>query len=434
LPFVHSAFRCYGDYILSSSEEQNADLTPHEVKSIHIPVTEIVTALWHRRRWLAAVTGIGLICAISIALLIPNEYQSNAELMPPDPQSLTNTSVLNALTGQVSITPAGSILNARTPSATSIGILSSRTVQDDIINSFNLRQIYHRKLYEDTRNILADRTTFDEDKKNGIISITVMDHDRYRARDITKAYIEELNKLLNSLSESSARREREFLEERLKSIKVELDESSRALGQFSSRNATLDYQQQGEATVDAAARLQGQLITAESDLSGLKAMYSDDNMRVRAARAGIDKLQSKLQQIGGEGDKMDDSTLKPDQLFPSIRKLPLLGTTYYDLQRQVAMKESLYETLTKQYELAKVQEAKEIPAIKILDEPVVAERKSYPHRTLIVLFCTFASACVGAAWIFVCTLWNLTGECSPTKAFLARLYLRIREHDNLAQS
>ena len=95
-------------------------------------------------------------------------------------------------------------------------------------------------------------------------------------------------------------------------------------------------------------------------------MYSDDNVRVREARARIDELQSQLRKMGSIGGIADGADHKADQLYPSIRELPILGVTYSDLYRQMAMQESIYETLTKQYELAKVEEAKEIPTVKVL--------------------------------------------------------------------
>ena len=138
-------------------------------------------------------------------------------------------------------------MSTRTPGETFIGILYSQTAQDDIIDRFDLRRIYHCKFYIDARKILTAQTTIEEDKKSGIISISVMDRDPNLARDIAKAYVEELDKLVNKLSTSSARRERIFLEERIKSIKNELDASSVALSQFSSRNATIDPQSQGQS-------------------------------------------------------------------------------------------------------------------------------------------------------------------------------------------
>jgi capsule polysaccharide export protein KpsE/RkpR len=323
-------------------------------------------------------------------------------------------------------------MSARTPGGTFIGILYSQTAQDDIINRFDLRRVYHRKFYVDTRKILTERTAIVEDKKSGIISIAVMDRDRYRARDLAEANVEELDKLVNRESTSSARRERIFLEERIKSVKSDLDASSRALSQFSSRNATMDPQKQGEATVEAAGKLQGELIAAESELSGLKAQYTDDNMRVRGVRARVGELQSQLRKMSGVGDNVNGADLKADQLLPSVRKLPLLGLTYYDLYRQVAMQDTIYQTLTKQYELAKVQEAKEIPRVKVLDEPDVPERKSSPHRAIIVVFGFLLSAFAGITWILASALWDLTNGFHSLKAGRIALPHSIRDHDAVA--
>ena len=255
------------------------------------------------------------------------------------------------------------------------------------------------------------------------------DRDPNRARDLAEADVEELDKLVNRGSTSSARRERIFLEERLKSIKSDLDASSRALSQFSSRNATMDPQKQGEATVEAAGKLQGELIAAESELSGLKAMYTDDNVRVREVRGRVDELQSQLRKMGGVGEDVDGAALKSDQLLPSVRKLPLLGFTYYDLYRQVTMQDTIYETLTKQYELAKVQEAKEIPPVKVLDEPDVPEKKSSPHRLIIILVGVLISALTGIVWDIAGTLWEITDDSHPVKALGIEIVHSIRQRD-----
>jgi uncharacterized protein involved in exopolysaccharide biosynthesis len=403
---------------LSTAEEHDQIAAESAAAPIEISIAELGIVIWRRRRWLAKVIGLGTLVTIGIALLIPNKYTSTAQLMPPDPQVLSSTSMLSALAGTGSIAPslAGGLMSARTPAGTFIGILDSQTAQDDIINRFDLRRVYYRKLYVDTRKILTERTTIVEDKKSGIISIAVMDRDRYRARDLAEAYVEELDKLVNKESTSSARRERIFLEERLKSIKSDLDASSRALSQFSSRNATMDPQKQGEATVEAAGKLQGELIAAESELSGLKAQYTDDNMRVREIRGRIDELQRQLRKMGGVGEDVNGADLKTDQLLPSVRKLPLLGFTYYDLYRQVAMQDTIYQTLTKQYELAKVQEAKEIPPVKVLDEPDVPERKSSPPRAIIVALGFLLSALAGIAWILASALWDLTYGPHPVIA------------------
>ncbi len=393
---------------MSTAEEHNPSAAEDTADTIEIPLAHLLMAIWRRRCWLAKVAGLGMLLAVGIALLLPKEYSSTAQLMPPDQQALSNVSMLTALSGAgPAASLAGGLMSARTPGGTFIGILDSQTAQDDIINRFDLRRVYHCKLYVDARKILTERTTIVEDKKSGIISIAVMDRDRYRARDLAEAYVEELDKLVNSLSTSSARREREFLEQRLKSIKTDLDASSVALSQFSSHNATLNPQSQGQALFESATRLQSELITGQSELSGLKAMYSDDNVRVREARARVDELQSQLRKMGSIRGTADGADLKADQSYPSIRELPILGVTYSDLYRQMVMQENIYETLNKQYELAKVEEAKEIPPVKMLDEPQVPERKSSPHRMSIILLGFLLSAFAGISWIIAIELWNI---------------------------
>jgi capsule polysaccharide export protein KpsE/RkpR len=147
----------------------------------------------------------------------------------------------------------------------------------------------------------------------------------------------------------------------------------------------------------------------------MKAQYTDDNVRVREARARVDELQNQLRKVDSTGGDVDAANLKPGQEYPSLRELPILGVTYSDLSRQLMMQESIYETLTRQYEVAKVEEAKEIPPVKILDEPEVAERKSLPHRLIIVLLGTALSALGGITWVLASALRKNTKEQQPER-------------------
>ena len=403
-----------------------------------ILASHIVIAIVQRRRFLLTVTGIGLLAAIGISLLLPNNYTATAQLMPPDLQSLSSPSMLAALGGAGSIASGlgggGGLMNSRTPGQTAIGILSSRSALDDLVNRFDLRKIYHSKYYVDARKTLAARTKMDEDKRAGILTISVTDRDRYRARDLTQAYIEELNKLLIAGNTSAAHLERTFLEERLKSLKSDLDATSNKLSQFSSRNATLNPQSQGVAMIEAAGRLQGELITAQSELYALRAQYSGDNVRVRAAEARIEELKSQLRKMGGIGEKDDGADLKPDQLYPSLRELPILGATYADLYRQMVMQEAIYETLTRQYELSRVQEAKEIPTIKVLDKPELPEKKSSPHRSIIVIIATMFSAFFALSWVIVSKLWEVTDDSHPFKSTGLAVMRSIRNRNATARN
>jgi uncharacterized protein involved in exopolysaccharide biosynthesis len=237
----------------------------------------------------------------------------------------------------------------------------------------------------------------------------VTSRDPSRAAAMAQAYVGELDRLVSQLSTSSARRERIFLEERLTTVKSDLDNAAKQFSEFASKNTAIDIPAQGKAMVEAAAVLQGQLIAAEAEASGLEKIYTVNNVRVKALQARIGELREQLQKLGGSSSPAE--VRSDNSLYPSIRKLPLLGVTYADLFRRTKIEETVYELLTQQYELAKVQEAKEIPSVKVLDSAVVPTVKSSPHRVALTWCGTFLALCGTAAWVLLRKRWT---EIDPT--------------------
>ena len=373
--------------------------------------------LWEHRGFLFRVGVYALLASTLMAFLIPARYESTARLMPPDNQSASGlATAVAAMSGGTGALGgiASDFLGLKSTSDIFVGILSSRTVQDKLIQQFDLKKLYRDSRMEDARKDLAEHTGISVDRKSQIISLTVTDHDPKRAAAIAQAYVEELNRLVAELSTSSARRERIFLEERLKAVSQDLEAAEKEFSLFSSRNTAIDIKEQGKSMVEAAATLQGQLIAAESELEGLRQIYSDNNVRVRSVRARIAELKHQLEKIGGKGEGSDE---QQTSLYPSIRKLPLLGVTYADLYRRTRVQEAVFETLTKEYELAKVQEAKEIPTVKVLDSPNIPEKKSFPPRLLITLLGTMLAFAGATSWVFGKTAWDQTDSNDPRKAF-----------------
>src|SRR5271170_1121834 len=204
--------------------------------------------LWDRRRLLLQAAGLGLLVSTLYAFLIPVSYTSTTQLMPPDPQSSSGLALMAAmapragggLTGM-----AGDLLGLKSSGALFIGVLRSETSQDSIIQQFDLKQVYGKRLITDARKKLDENTAISEDRKSGIITMSVADHSAQRAAAIANAYVDELNWLVAQLSTSAAHRERVFLEDRLKVAKVDLDDAANQLAQFSSKNNTLDIQAEG---------------------------------------------------------------------------------------------------------------------------------------------------------------------------------------------
>jgi uncharacterized protein involved in exopolysaccharide biosynthesis len=391
------------------SERALSDLSEFGREATVVDRPYLATKLvWERRRFIGRFVARGTLLSLLIALLLPSRYESKAELMPPDSQSAA-MGTLAALTGGSGgtsgvLSSAADLLGVRTSGALFISILESHTVEDHLINRFDLRRVYRVKTYAKARKELDSLTNLDEEKKSGVLTIKVSDRDPKRAAAMAQAYVEVLNT-------SAAHRERVFLEERLQVVKRELDTSAKEFSDFSSKNAAIDIKEQGRSMVAAAATVQGQIIAAESQLRGLEQIYNANNVRVRSVQARMAELQQQLQKLGGSASMPESAA----DSYPSLRQLPVLGLTYADLYRRITINESVYEALTKEYEMARVQEAKEIPSVKVIDPGEIPEARAGPPRALITMAGAFLSFCVAGIWLFGKEAWDNTDERNHRK-------------------
>ena len=399
--------------------------------------------LWLKRRTLGRWLLCGIILATIIAFVIPKQYESTTRLMPADTKSGggLGMALMGALSGGNGGKAsnflggagglggiAGDLLGTKDPGAVWADMLGSRTVQDRIIDRFGLLKVYGVRYWEVARKDLKENTQISVDKKSGVISIIVTDRDQKRAQQMAQAYVDELDRLNALVSTSAARRERVFLEQRLQQVKQDLAAASSQFAQYASSNTVIDVDAQTKAMVEGAALLQGQLIAAQSELDGLQQIYTSNNVRVRSLKARVDELRSQLQKMGGSTSLDADTTGFPqgqsDQLYPSIRKLPLLGVRWLDLYHETKIQEAVYGMLTTEYESAKIEEAKEIPTVKVLDSPSWPERKSSPRRTLIVLMGMLLSLVSGTVWIFGRAAWDHADPEDARKQLVQEIFSR----------
>ncbi len=384
---------------------------------------------WDARKLLLEALVLGALVSLGIALLIPFRFDATAQLMPPDGQEGSGLAALSAVAGRTGGLGdfAGDLLGVKNSGALFVGILGSRTVQDRLIQQFDLRSRYRDSKIEDARAALASHSRITEDHKSGIIAVTVTDQDPRLAAALAQAYVDELDRLVEQVSTSSARRERIFLEGRLRAVKLDLDTAAKKFSIFASKNTAIDIPAQSKAMVEAAATLEGQLIAAEAELHGLEAMYTEQNVRVRSLRARVSELRAQLGKMGGEsGTSAAPSSETDASLYPAMRQLPLLGVTYSDLYRQTKIEETVYELLTQQYEMAKVEEAKEVPSVKVLDAATVPTKKSFPPRGLFTMAGAALSLLAACAWISFRQAWREIDPQDPGKQFAMEIAETLR--------
>lgn len=398
--------------------------------------------LWTRRRTLFRVGAISLVLSGIIAFTLPKEYQSTARLMPPE-QGSSGAAMLAALAGRSlgglgSLGSLAGLLGGKSSSALFIDMLHSRTINDRLIDRFNLQHVYRKRYRIDTVKYLVRHTKLDEDKKSGVVSLTFTDSDPQRARAIAAAYIEELNNVLTHSNVSSAHQERVFIEKRLVTVQNELQNAQRALSEFSSVNTTLDIKEQTHAMVDAAAKLQAEMIVGQSELASLKQIYGDDNVRVRAAQARIADLRGELTKMSGSSAEPSAESEKSGagnaSLYPSLRQIPRLAVPYANLYREVRIQETVYELLSQQYEMSRIEEAKDTPVVSVLDQPQVAEKKSFPPRLLMMLLLTAFFVGVTAVALLLRNTWEKVDAGDPRKVLAQQIAASLHAHISLRRN
>jgi uncharacterized protein involved in exopolysaccharide biosynthesis len=328
-------------------------------------------------------------------------------------------------------------LGAHTTTALFINLLRSGTVTGELIDRFNLQHVYHKRYRIDTAKHLARLTKITEDKKSGVITIEVEDTSRIRARDLAQGYLDGLNKLVTRTSTSSAHRERVFIEQRLHAVQGNLEDAELQLSQFSSKSSAIDIKEQTRAMVDAGARVQAELMVEQSGLQSLRQIYGDGNVRVRETEARIASLHGELSKMTGSSAPLS-AAAAPDtganseddgdkgELYPPLRQLPRLAVPYADLYRRVKVQETVFELLTQQYELARIDEAKDVPVVSVIDPPGIPEKKSFPHRLLLTLLLTFLSFVSASALILMRDHWSTIDPGDSRKELVAEVLPVLR--------
>jgi uncharacterized protein involved in exopolysaccharide biosynthesis len=392
--------------------------------------TDALYHLWLQRRQIFRWVVLGFVLSLFVAWRYP-KYESTAQIMPPDSGGSGLASLLPALSKSPGlIGMASDMVGMKSTSAIFARVLESRTVQDHLIDRFDLRKRYGIKYWEDARKKLTTRTSIAEDKKSGVIAISVRDHDGALATELANAYVEELGSVMAKVSTSAARRERIFIEQRLADENNNLQDAERQFSQFASSNMALDVPEQTKVTVEAAARLQGELIASKAQLEGLKQTYTEENIRVKSVQAHVNELERELAKINsGRTPNVQD----PTSPYPSVKNLPILGVKWADLYRQTKIRETVVELLTQQFEMARIQEAKEIPSVKVLDPASTPERRE-PSWEVVIALGTLLSALLACMGYFIKNFWDRWDQDDPRRILISQVLRVGRRNSNSVSS
>jgi uncharacterized protein involved in exopolysaccharide biosynthesis len=353
--------------------------------------------LTKRRRLIGVVVSAAMALSVVMSLVLPKVYTSTASILPPQQEAGLGAELTSQLAGGLGGL-AGGFLGVKSPAALWLGILKSRTMKDSIIERFGLKDAYRAGTAEGARAKLDKRVRIAKSKEE-IISVSVEDADPQRAADMANAFVEELDRKNKSLVTTSGKRMRVFIEGRLKEATTDLRRLEDSLKSFQEKNRAVKIEDQSKAIFEAIGSVKGHLMEREVELQTLLSYATPNNPQAEILRAQVNELNERLREL--EDGKEGASNPHQKDIFIPVARMPDIGLRYAQLLRYAKVQEALYELLTQQYELARIQESKDTPTVQVLDSAIAPQRRSRPARGRIVITMTLLGAFAGCFLAFL---------------------------------
>lgn len=370
--------------------ENQPSLQQHDIEyEREINLLELLRIIVRRKSWIVIACAAAAILSIGYSLRLDNIYTASAKILPPQKDSGGGLSALLSQAGGLANLAGGIGLGGS--SELYIGILRSRSVADAVIKRLDLQKEFKSKNIDETRSTLEAVVKF-KSGKDGMISIEADDRDPKKAALLANTFVEELGRRSVQLNLSKAGSERMFLEKRLEVVKQDLRNAENDMRSFQEKYKTIKADSQATAAIEGVARLKAEIISREVQLASMRNSMTDESNEVKTALAGLNRLKSQLAAMTGSGG-MD--------IIPSTGNVPSLGMEYVRKLRELKIQEAIFEQLTKQFEVAKISEAKDSSTMQVLDEAVAPLRKSKPKRSLIVIISTITAFFCSIAYIFI---------------------------------
>ena len=340
------------------------------------------------------------LAALGISFAIPPTYTAKTQFLPPQQQQSAAASLLSSLGSLGGL--AGAAAGIKNPGDQYISYLKSVTLQDALIERFKLQERYDQKYKADTRKALTDNAKA-VSGKDGLITLEVDDKDPKFAADLANAHVEELGKLLGKLAVTEAQQRRLFFEKQLQRSKDNMIAAERELRSTGVSDAVL--KSSPASAISAVASLKAQITAQEVKLGSMRSYLAETAPEFRQAMAELANLRSQLAKQEKDEPTQDKSA----------------GNDYISKYREFKYQETLFELFAKQYEVARVDEAREGAVIQVLDAAQPPERKAKPKKALIAIIATLASGFALLLFVFVRQALRNAGSDQETAGKLVQL-------------
>jgi uncharacterized protein involved in exopolysaccharide biosynthesis len=349
-------------------------------------VLDWLIVLSRRKRLILRTTLAAAVLAAIVALVLPNRYTATAKILPPQ----QSQSLAASMIGQLgALGPMGAIaqkdLGLKNPGDLYVGMLRSRTVADALVRRFDLLRVYRDGRISDARRDLEDATGVVVGKE-GLIAISVEDKEPGRAPQIANAYVEELRQLTQDLAVTEAGQRRIFFERQLEMAKNNLADAEQALKQTEQTTGLIQLDGQAKAIIESVVKLRALIAAKEVELRARRLFSTEQNPDTRLGEEQLLGLRAQLAGLEKQSGGTNGATgSEPGNVQVPVGNVPEAGLQYVRRLRDVKYAETMFELLAKQYEAARLDEAKTAAVIQVLDPAIEPDRKSSPQRSWIVI-------------------------------------------------
>ena len=380
-----------------------------DANAASVGLADLLTWIGEGKRLIAVVTVVAALASLVSALRAPFIFTARTTLLAPNSQQGGGSAALAAL-GSLGGLAGG--LASRSPDELYVALLKGDSVQRALIDRFNLKEHYKVETYDTLRKVLPSYVRVAADKKSGLITVEVDDESPKFAADLANAHADEITKVLGRLAVSEAQLRRAFFENQLKETKENLVRAEQALQATQEKSGMIVLDKQAEALIGGAAQLRAQITEREVQLKVLRTSATDQNPDVMRLGSELRALRTELARM--ESSQGAGSTTSAVEM--PVGQIPSASIDYVRARRELKLQETLLEGMVRQYWIAKLDEAKEGPALQQVDVALPPDRKSKPSRALIVIVATVLALLASTAFVVLRRYKAFVREYDPTSA------------------
>jgi len=376
----------------------------------------------HKRMVLLVSAAFAIIAAI-VSLILPKRYTATVVMLPPQQTSSVGAALASQLGSMGGLAAlAGGSFGFKNPNEMYIAMLKSHAVESAMVQHFGLMREYHKRYESDARKSLEAHSVVTGNSKDGLIHISVWDLDPRRAADLANGYVDQFRSLSQHLAITEASQRRLFFEQELVHAKDNLATAELALQQTMQTSGVIELDSQARALIQSGATLRAQITAREVQIQGMETYATGENAQLVQAQRELDSLRAQLNALGGSADSSAGEIIVPKG------KITGAGLDYVRKLRDVKYNEAIFEILLKQFELAKLDEAKQGSIVQVVDPAFPPDKRSFPKRGLIVLLAAALGFFAGVLASFVVSEFERIPEDSETahKLNLLRNFLSFK--------